>query len=69
MAKIKELFVEFYEHYCSLDSMFSDFTHAALPSDIELSSEVVVKKQVESEFINMMKTHFKKLQGNMLLMM
>ena len=34
MAKIKESFVEFYEHYCSLDSMSSDFTHAALPSDI-----------------------------------
>ena len=44
MAKIKESFIEFYEHYCNLDSMSSDFTHATLLSDVSLSSEVVVKK-------------------------
>lgn len=44
MAKIKESFIEFCEHYCNLDSMSSGFTHATLPNDVSLSSEVVVKK-------------------------
>lgn len=55
-ANIKESLIKLYEYYCTLDSIYNGTTSATLPSDISLSSEVVVEKEAESGFINMMKT-------------